>query len=103
MKVRASSGHARVNGVYAPVVSSLQILPPWFVCRLLTRAAGAPLASSASRETRRVLCFQEPEMGSNVSMEVACKTSCVEKVWIEGFTSLWAAQRRAPNVSSLRA
>jgi hypothetical protein len=31
------------------------------------------------------------------------KTSCVEKVWIEGFTSLWAAQRRAPNVSSLRA
>jgi hypothetical protein len=42
-------------------------------------------------------------MGSFVSMEVACKTSCVEKVWIEGFTSLWAAQRRAPNVSSLRA
>jgi hypothetical protein len=31
-------------------------------------------------------------MGSFVSMEVACKTSCDEKVWIEGFTSLRAAQ-----------
>ncbi len=102
MNVRASSGHARVNGAYAPVVSSLQILPPWFVCRLLTRAAGAPLefplASSASL-TRRVLCFQEPEMGSFVSMEVACKTSCDEKVWIEGFTSLRAAQGDKSNAN----
>ena len=38
-------------------------------------------------------------MGSFVSMEVACKTSCDEKVWIEGFTSLRAAQGAKSNAN----